>query len=209
MVKFYELQQDYFYRSGMRQAFGLTLGYYLNYFHLLLWGMMDHLALIAKIKLGVPLDDRQCSIANKKYWKEVKKYLPDLCEFVRSPVMNEWVKIMAEMRHHAAHKPIKMPTLLLKENSKVKSDDEILAEIRNDKKDLYDKFPEQMEAIENVELFNRKMDQYEIVAPRMTTIVMPDGRTVMTDFILSLDSNLERLNAIIDAFLFALFNSDN
>ncbi len=213
MVKYYELQQDYFFRSGKRQSYGLTLGYYLNYFYLLLWGMMDSLALIAKKKLDLPVNEAGCSISKskrtKKYWQLIKDCLPGLYEFVNNGNMQEWICIMADMRHHAAHKPIKRPSLLLNKNSELQPDDEIRSEIKRENPELYEQFPDQMRVLEEIELQTRKMDQYEILAPRMTQIDMPDGRIFMRDFVLSIDYDLERLNAVVDAFIFALFNEDS
>ncbi|MBU1157288.1 MAG: hypothetical protein KJ921_15655 [Proteobacteria bacterium] len=212
MVKYYEFQQDYFYRSGIRQSYGLTLGYYLNYFYLLLWGMMDSMTLIAKLKLNLQASDRVCSISKsrstKKYWQLIEDRLPALFNFVSKEKVQEWITVMADMRHHAAHKPIKRASLILNEGSKIQTDDEIRSEIRRENAYLYEKFPQKMKALEEIELQNRKIDQYEILAPRGTQINLPNGKVVMRDFVSSIDYDLERLNSIIDAFLVALFNKE-
>ena len=47
MVRFYELQLDHFHRRGLWRAFGTLLGYHMTNFYLYLWGMLEHLAVIA------------------------------------------------------------------------------------------------------------------------------------------------------------------
>lgn len=210
MVKFYEFQEDYYYRREVKRSYNLTVGYYLNNFMLLLWGMLDHLTVIAKYRFGLHIDERDCSINNKKFWNETEPYHRGLFSFIYSIKIQKWLAMMADMRHHAAHKTIKVPSELLEEGSEPKLSDEEIAEIlREEHRSAYYFFPERMLAMESQNIAIWKINKMKVLAQRMIYIHRRDGTAYMIDPVLAVDHNLERLNAIIDAFMCALFNTDS
>ena len=117
MIRFFELQRDYFLRRG-EGRFHLMLGYYLSNYYLLLWGMLDHLTIIAKYAYNLSIKEKNCGIYSKEFWNKFN--VPNLFNFIRESQLSEWIDIMAEMRHHAAHKGIKVPTELLIETNESK-----------------------------------------------------------------------------------------
>ena len=150
MIKFYELQEDYYYRRGIERSYSLTLGYYLNYYMLLLWGMLDHLSVIANYRFELQYPEKKCSITNIKLWKDISKYSLALHSFIYSQPIQQWITNMADMRHHAAHKTIKVPTAILEKGSEPKmSDKEIREILRAEHREAYDFFPEYMESMED------------------------------------------------------------
>jgi len=114
MIRFYELQRDYFLRRGERR-FHLMLGYYLSNYYMLLWGMLDQLTIIAKYAYNLSIKEKTCGINSNKFWNKLNE--PKLYKFISESKISEWIDIMAEMRHHAAHKGIKVPTELLIETN--------------------------------------------------------------------------------------------
>ncbi|MCF8032963.1 MAG: hypothetical protein K9K66_08120 [Desulfarculaceae bacterium] len=210
MVKFYELQEDYYFRREIKRSFNLTVGYYLNYFMLLLWGMLDHLTVIAKYKFELSIPEHRCAINREEFWSGMEEHHEGLNNFIHSNKIWDWIKIMADMRHHAAHKTIKVPVELLEEGSEPDLTDEEIAEIlREEHKSAYFFFPEQMRALEQQNIAMWKIKNMKVLAKRIIYIHRRDGTAYMIDPVLAVDYNLEKLNAVIDAFLFALFNEDN
>lgn len=209
MIRFYELQRDYYLRRGERR-FHLMLGYYLSNYYMLLWGMLDHLTVIAKYAYRLPINEKDCAINSKKFWKEFKSKEPNLFNFIKVSPISAWINIMAEMRHHAAHKVIKIPTRILEETDESKmSDGDILKIIRNDKSDLelmYQLLPEDyIKKVHEPILINEwRMSKMKEIAPIMVIIKMKN-KIGFRDPVLSVDYDLERLNAVIDAFIIIIF----
>jgi hypothetical protein len=211
MIRFYELQRDYYLRRGERR-FHLMLGYYLSNYYMLLWGMLDHLTVIAKYAYNLSIKERYCGINSDKFWGKFKSKEPNLYKFMKispSPI-SEWIDIMAEMRHHAAHKVIKIPTRILEETDESKmSDADILEIIRNETNDtelMYQLLPEDyIKKVHEPILVNEwRLGKMKEIAPSMVIIKM-ENRIVFRDPALSVDYDLERLNAVIDAFIIIMF----
>lgn len=209
MIRFYELQRDYYLRRGERR-FHLMLGYYLSNYYMLLWGMLDHLTVIAKYAYSLSIIEKGCAINSKIFWREFKCKEPKLYKFIKEPRIWEWINIIAEMRHHAAHKGIKIPTRILEETDESKmSDDDILDIIRNVNNGselIYQLLPD--DYIKNVHepiLVNEwRMNKMKEIGPSFVLIKIGNG-TFLRDPVLSVDYDLERLNAVIDAFIIIMY----
>lgn len=208
MIRFYELQRDYYSRRGLYESFGLAIGYYVNTFYFLLWGMLDQLTVIAKYKTKLELDERDCGIRKQKFWKIFRNYEPELSNFIKGDTIANWINVMADLRHHAAHKTIKIPTPLVSETEEAKkTDEEILEIIKNEHSEMYKVFSESyMEQMESTMIANWRANKMKMLSPSMVFIKNKDGTGYFYSSVLSIDHELTMLNAIIDAFLVKLFN---
>ena len=208
MVRFYQFQRDYYVRRHRLQMYGLAVGFYINTFYLMLWGMLEHLTVVAKYARDLRVDERSCGIRSRRFWKEFCVIENGLSEFVKAPKMAEWIGIMAYMRHQAAHNVILIPSVLLfdTDDSK-KTDDEIIEILRKEKPHLYRFFDaEFIEAQQPMWIADWRMKKMEIGAPSMVVVSKPDGKSYMRDPVISVDYDLSYLVAVMDAFLVKLFN---
>lgn len=208
MVRFYQLQRDYYVRRHRLQMYGLAIGFYINTFYLMLWGMLDHLTIVAKYARNLGVDERSCGIRSKRFWKEFRVVENGLSEFVKAPKMAEWIGIMADMRHQAAHNVILIPSALLFEtDDSKKTDDEIIEILKKEKPHLYRFFDAGfIEAQQPIWIADWRMKKMEIGAPGMVMVSKPDGKSYMRDPVISVDYDLSNLVAVMDAFLVKLFN---
>ena len=145
MVRFYELQLDYFHRRGLWRAFGTLLGYHMTNFYLYLWGMLEHLAVIANRakKLGLP--ERDCGIGSPKFWQLLGERDAALRAYIRDGAIREWTSAMADARHAAAHRAMLLPNDIVSETEKSqKTDGEIAAILRKEDPEFYRLLPEPM-----------------------------------------------------------------
>jgi phosphoribosylanthranilate isomerase len=207
MVRFYQLQRDYYTRRQRLQMYGLAIGFYINTFYLMLWGMLDHLTVVAKHARHLDIPEKVCGIRSKEFWKVFRGVEDSLAGFVKGPKMTEWIVIMADMRHQAAHNMIPIPSLLVfeTEDSK-KTDDEIVEILKKEKPHLYQFLnAASIETMQPSWIADWRMKKMEIAAPSMVMISKPDGRSYMRDPVISVDYDLSYLIAVMDAFLVALF----
>ena len=209
MIRFYELQRDYYLRRDERR-FHLMLGYYLSHYYLLIWGMLDHLTVIARYAYGLSINEKDCAINRRKFWKEFQSKEPNLSKFIKEPPISEWIIIIAEMRHHAAHKGIKIPTriLMATDESKI-SDAEILEIIRKENNDI--DFNYQLLSADYIKevyepnlVSEWRIKKMKELSPSMVFIKIKN-KTALIDPVMNVDYDLERLNAVIDAFIITMF----
>jgi hypothetical protein len=208
MVRFYQLQRDYYVRRQRLLMYGLAIGFYINTFYLMLWGMLEHLTIVAKYARNLDVDERSCGIRSKPFWKKFSVVENGLSEFVKGPRMTEWIGIMADMRHKAAHNVILIPSLLFFEtDDSKKTDDEIIEILRKEEPHLY-RFLDagSIEALQPSWIAHWRMMKMEIGAPGMVMVSKPDGKSYLRDPVISVDYDLSNLVAVMDAFLVKLFN---
>jgi hypothetical protein len=209
-IKFFELQREHYARRGLEKSYGMNIGYYINFFYLMLWGMLDQLTIIAKYVCNLSIIEKNCGILKLNFWKEFKKNEPALTSFIKSQKVYDWINLMADMRHHAAHKGIKSPTeIVIDTEDSQKSDEEILSILRNKFKLLYEN-PYTKSYIEESEpwlISTWRVKQMKIIAPSMVVIQNKNGNTYMRDPVISLDYDLNMLNAVMDAFIVRLFRN--
>jgi len=208
MVHFYELQREYFVRHDLPHG-GLTSGYYLNMFYLMLWGMLDHLTIIAKHEKNLNISDKKCGIENDIFWKEYGVKDPGLRSFMKSEKVSAWINMMADMRHHAAHKGIKIPAEMVSHTEESQlGDEQIIAIIQREDPSLYKLCIESKE-MESQVIFNWRFKKMSTVARHVVFGRDKCGRNYFWDPIISVDKDLEMLTAIVDAFIFSLFKKAN
>ena len=209
-IRFYELQREHYARRGLRNRFGMNIGYYTNSFYLMLWGMLEQLTIIAKYVCNLSIIERYCGILSENFWKEFKRKEPELTSFIKNEKTYDWINVMADMRHHAAHKGIKIPTeVVIDTVDSQKSDEEILSILRAKYKILHENLATKshIEEIEPTLISTWRARQMKVIAPSVVVIQDKNGKTYMRDPIISLDCDLNMLHAIMDAFIVKLFNN--
>jgi hypothetical protein len=208
MVRFYELQMDHFNRRGLQRRFSTPLGYYMSNFYLHLWGMLDHLTVMAKRAFGLEVEDRTCGIENKTFWKALATKEPGLRAFMRDPKMVQWVGVMADMRHAAAHREMLLPSILVQESEAYKKTDEEISEIlAREEPDFYEGLSENAKQIlEPQRIWLWRMDQLNTIASNVVVVQKRKGGYIRFP-VDSVDYDLGMLTAILDAFLVALFRT--
>lgn len=206
MVRFYELQRDHFTRRGLMGRFGLAIGYHVNSFYLLLWGMLDQMTVIAKYKKGLAVDERKCGIRKSEFWKCCHE--SGLQGIVRNGKLGQWVDLMADMRHRAAHSVIPVPTeLLMDTEDSTRSNEDIQRILQQEHEILYRLVPSAIvKLIEPQMIYQWRIKHMKRLAPSMVVIPKKDGKGgYMRDPVLSIDYDLQYTMAIMDAFLVCLF----
>jgi hypothetical protein len=207
MVRFYELQLDYFHRRGLGRRFGTLLGYHMTNFYLYLWGMLEHLTLIANQVKRLGLRERRCGIESKELWEALGENAPALRAYIRGGPILEWIGHMADARHAAAHRAMLLPTDVMSETEESqKTDAEIAAILRHEDASFYTLLPPAMveafepQAIEHWRHRNRRALGTNVVLVKRAPV--PYFRFAVT----SIDYDFGMLNAVIDAFLVNLFS---
>lgn len=195
-------------RRSRLQKWTMAIGFYINTFYLMLWGMLDHLTIVAKYARNLKISEKQCGIRKKRFWKEFCAVDNGLAGFITGPKMSEWIGIMADMRHQAAHNISPIPSLLVNETpDSKKSDDEIVEMLKKESPHLYRLLdPETVEALQPTWITMWQMKKMEIVGPGMVKVAKPNGTGYMRDPVISVDYDLSNLIAVMDAFLVKLFN---
>jgi len=114
MVRFFELQSHHILRWTGHRRLGSFVGFHFVtlYFHI--WGLLDHLTIVANRHLGLGLPENRCSIAGDEFWAAIGARAPALRRAVKQEArVNDWIAVMADMRHPAAHKGMLLPTQLV------------------------------------------------------------------------------------------------
>lgn len=206
MVRFYELQNDFYYRRGMFNRFFFPLGYHVNNFYFHLWGMLEQFTLIAKYALDLKVTERECGIRSENFWKKFSKKEEELAKFIKSQPIDEWISIMADMRHLAAHKAIQAPAeLVIQTEDSKKSDNEILKIVRKENADVFKILPEPIvKILESQMIYHWRMKKMKRMAHNIVYIKRNDGEYFRSP-VGSIDYDLARLTAVMDAFLTKLF----
>lgn len=208
MVRFYELQMDFYHRRGLQRRFSMGVGFYVSTFYPFLWGMLDHLTIVAKYARDLKIDETQCGIQRKKFWKEFNTTDPRLSIFLNQRKISKWISVMADMRHAAAHRDLALPTSLLQDTEESRrSDAEILEIIKQERSYKYQSLLGPiMKSMEPMMIWLWRIGKMKVVAPNMVVIKNEQG-TYLRDPVISIDHDLQYLTAIMDAFLVALFNN--
>src|SRR3989442_10477274 len=102
-------------------------------FYLYLWGMLEHLTLIAKYEKKLPVQEKACGIVSQKFWEVFGERDPILRRYMCEDPMREWIAAMADARHAAAHRAMLLPNYIVEETEDSrKTDAEISAILRKE-----------------------------------------------------------------------------
>lgn len=207
MVRFYEIQLDYFWRRGLMQRFVFPLGYHVTHFYLLLWGMLEQLTIIAKHKCRLELKNRACGIRKIGFWKQIEEKKPNLNTFIKKERIANWVEQMADMRHSAAHQTIPLPTMVLQETEESEKDEtEIREELKKKFPALYSHFPDEyIRALEPEMIIHWRTEHMKTLFSTSVLIKNSEKKSYFRDPVASIDYDLETLTEVINVFLGELF----
>jgi hypothetical protein len=209
MVRFYELQLDYFAHRGLYRRFGTTLGYYITNFYVHVWGMLEQLTVIAKDQRGLDILDTDCGIhKTKTYWQKVGAELPTLRALVKSPEIAPWIAAMADVRHAAAHRAMALPSSMVTHTRESQlSDDEVRARLREEDPDFYEMVahdPKTLRAFETIQIPLWRANRMKTVADNVVVIRGRSG-TSIRGAVVSIDYDVSMVERIIEAFCTTLF----
>lgn len=206
MVRFYELQLDHFQRRGFWRAFGTLLGYHMTNFYLYLWGMLEHLTVIANQANKLGLRERDCGIDSPKFWEALGKSDPALCAYIREGPIREWTAAMADMRHAAAHRAMLLPNDIMSETEESqKTDAEIAAILREEDPQFYALLPEPMIRVFEAQKIDHWRHWKHRTLATNAVVVKKESEGYIRFAVTSIDHDLMMMNAVIDSFLVGLF----
>jgi hypothetical protein len=208
MTQFYELQKQHFLRRRGRPAiFRGLLNYHLTSFYVHLWGMLDTLAGIANRQLGLGIDPRQCYLSRDEFLDALRLKSPGLARFIREH-RGKWVSVVGDVRHPVAHSALllQQDVVVQTEESK-KGDEEILAVLREEESEFLASLPPEVVApVEAMLVSNWRHGRMKVENDDAIYVQDPTtGGGYFRAPVVSIDYDLQMLNAFIDAFLFACF----
>lgn len=107
---FYEMQQAAAKRGKWtRQRFQFEIGYYLNFYYILLYGAFDHFAVLVNGVMGIGLQERDVTATGKTFLKELEKRAPEVHAIFIDPELTDFIERIAALRHATAHRSQIMP----------------------------------------------------------------------------------------------------
>jgi len=206
MVRFHRLQAHYHLRRGANpQVFRAPLNYHLTAFYVHVWGMLDSLAQVANIRLGLSVNPFRCHIDRDDFLQPLNEKCAGLRRFIKEHG-REWVGVIGDVRHPGAHSALRLQhDVVAATDESKKSDDEISAILRREDPDFYEMFPPPIaKALEPIQIANWRLSKMKVVTDD-AIYVEQAGKSYVRAPVASIDFDLERLNAFIDAFLVACF----
>jgi hypothetical protein len=111
---FHEMQQAAARRAQWkRQRFSAEIAYYLNFYYLLLYGAVDHAAVLVNGLLNLGVDARRVSARNPGFLKLLNARAPGVHAVFQNPTHMAFINRVAAVRHIAAHRGVVTPTKVL------------------------------------------------------------------------------------------------
>jgi hypothetical protein len=102
---FYDMQQSVSKRLGWeRQEFLFEVGYYLNFYYLLLHGGFDHLALVVNGALGLGVAPKNVGATYARFLDALNATAPEIYGHFTEPRLVDFLERVAALRHFAAHR---------------------------------------------------------------------------------------------------------
>lgn len=129
-LHFLDLQRAAAKRAKLKlQDFMFELGYYLNYYYLLLYGGFDHLAVVVNGVLRLGLRERQIGATYENFLAALSSKDPEIHSYFTDAKVTEFIKRIGALRHFAAHRGALVPGRIYRrpdvEPSKEDLDEEI------------------------------------------------------------------------------------
>jgi hypothetical protein len=210
MVRFYQLQADRHVRYGQKiPVFREPLNYHLTAFYTHGWGMLDTLAQIANRRLVLRLNPFRCHINRDDFLQALGNKRPGLRRFVREHG-GQWVPIIGDVRHPIAHSALRLQSDLVAATAdSKKSDEEIASILRDEDPDFYTILPPGLvKDLEPMMIANWRLNKMKIVSDDVINIEKAEGGYFRQP-VASIDFDLDRINAFIDAFLVGCFDTSS
>jgi len=208
MTKFNELQKQYYLRRRERPAiYRALVNYHLTAFYVHIWGMLDALAGIANRRLSLGLDPRQCYLAREEFLSALKEKHPGLARFVKEH-RARWVNVIGDVRHPVAHSALLLQQdVVVDTEESRKSDEDILAIVREEEREFLASIPPEWAPSIEANLIWRWRDaKRKIQSDDVIYVENPAGGGYLRGPVVSIDFDLDMLNAFVDAFLVACFS---
>jgi hypothetical protein len=132
---FLEQQQSVAKRAKWKhQTFAFEVGYFLNFYYLLIFGGFDHIALILNYALKLRLGEKQVGATYQSFLNALENAAPEIHALFVDPGLVAFLERIAAFRHFAAHRGSIMPGKVYKKPEVEPTVEELDAEIT--KRDL-------------------------------------------------------------------------
>lgn len=125
---FYLLQRDAELRNGAnRHSFAFEVNYHLNFYYILLYGALDHAALVTNeiCRLGVAPQKVGASITYMNFHKKLESSSPLLHAVFADAKTTGLLQYLGAFRHLTAHRGSISPTILVQKPDRDPTDEEI------------------------------------------------------------------------------------
>ena len=200
MVLYGALQQDSYFRVGIKEGHSMLLNYHLTTFYLILWGMLEHVTSIVNLVVDLGLKRKECGIKSSKFLARLSERYQNHFD-VYNAKYKKWVDVMADMRHAAAHHTLNLPAVLLEETEESKmSDQEIIAALKDEGIGIdYSDVEGLGEAFWQLRIYEWRRTRAKEIAP-YATFVEKDKKSYWRSPIASIDFDFLRMNAVMDLF---------
>lgn len=107
---FYDMQQAAAKRKlWKRQKFQFEVGYFLNFYYVLLFGAFDHLAALANGILNLGLKAQDVGASKEVFLKKLRVGAPEIHTLFTSTDTADFIERIASLRHSSAHRDQIMP----------------------------------------------------------------------------------------------------
>ncbi len=124
---FYETQRMAARRAGWRrQEFTFEIGYYLNFYYMLLFGGFDHIALLVNQSLALGLPDDEVGATYRRFLDRLGEADPELHAAFTDARDAGFMKRVAALRHYASHRGMVAPGKLIVRNGEMEPSEEEL-----------------------------------------------------------------------------------
>jgi hypothetical protein len=134
---FYEIQRFASIRNRWkRQSFVFEIGYYLNFYYLVIFGGFDQLALMVSQMLNLGLPEKNVGATYKGFLDVLKARSTSLYNIFTDTKHVEFIKRIAYLRHYASHRGSVMPTTILNRPDKEPTNEELDADIAEEGMDM-------------------------------------------------------------------------
>jgi hypothetical protein len=208
MTQFYELQKQYYLRRRGRPAiFRGLLNYHLTAFYVHLWGMLDTLAGIANRHFALGIEPRQCYLNRDEFLDALRPKSPGLARFIKEH-RAKWVSVIGDVRHPVAHSALLLQQDVVVHTKESKqTDEQILAIVREEEQEFLESLPPDVRpSFEATLVYNWRQNRMKVENDDVIYVQDPTtGGGYFRGPVVSIDFDLQMLNAFIDAFLFACF----
>jgi hypothetical protein len=177
-------------------------------FYLYLWGLLEQLTLIAKYAQALAVPERACGILGQQFWDACGDRDPALRRHMTEGVMREWILTMADARHAAAHRAMLLPNDIVSETEESRKTDAEISEIlRKEEPQFYSLFPDELlKVFEPQKIGHWRHWKRRTIATNAVVVKKESGAYIRLA-VMSIDHDLEMLNAAVDAFMVRLFSN--
>jgi hypothetical protein len=168
--------------------------------------MLDTLTGIANLQLGLGLRPRQCGINNDDFLDAINRQRPNLFNFIKTH-RARWISVIGDVRHPAAHSALLFQRdVLASTPESEKTDDEILAILKAEDPNFFVRNEAHTGSMFPAFIWLWRVNHMTVITDDAIYVEHPSG-SYLRAAVISIDADLEMLNAFIDAFLISCFGN--